>query len=233
MRMSFLNSWYDHESDRGRHIRIDRLHLRDLAGNLVAAYELEDLDPTSDCNHPVGDHHFALHCNGSVDVIIAAPVSGNYTLEFVVRADHAGDELPRLDVAVLDETLSGDGATAIRNKLVELYDKLLGVEVMPYSPEVNSAFELFVNVAERGSSSEEVWFDPRKCGFWHDKHFFDGIVDDILIEKQNEWGPSIDFDYDRVNSFFRTINFSDVHYTARAWVVVLSYLLMDYRYLYL
>ena len=31
----------------------------------------------------------------------------------------------------------------------------------------------------------------------------------------------------------QSINFSDIHGTARAWVVVLSYLLMDYRYLYL
>ena len=58
-------------------------------------------------------------------------------------------------------------------------------------------------------------------------------LDDILQERQNEWGPSIEFDGDRVDAFIESVNFADAHYTARAWVVVLSYLLMDYRYLYL
>ena len=232
VRMSFLNSWYDHESDRGRHVRLDRLDIRDATGRIVASYELENLEPVSDCNHPVYDH-FALHCSGSVDAPIEVSAAGDYTLELVARADQVGDDVAQLQIAVLDETLSGGGATAIRNKLVELYDKLLGVEVMPHSPEVNSAFELFIDVTERRSSSESDWFNPWDCRFWEDKYFFDGILDDILQERQNEWGPSIEFDGDRVDAYINSINYSDVHYSARAWVVVLSYLLMDYRYLYL
>ena len=233
VRLSFNNSWYDRSADKGRHIRIDRLLLRDSAGHLVATYELEKLDATSDCNYPVGDHHFALHCNGSVDVAVETPSSGNYTLEVVARADHAGAELPRLDVAVLDATYSGSGAQAIRAKLVELYDKLLGVEVTPHSSDVNAAFELFVDVMERGQTTGNGRFNPWDCRFWEDKRFFEGILDDILIEKQTERDPYIDFDDDRRNAYINGINFSDAHFSARAWVVVLSYLLMDYRYLYL
>ena len=46
-------------------------------------------------------------------------------------------------------------------------------------------------------------------------------------------GRILNFDGDRVEAYINSINYADVHYAARAWVVVLSYLLMDYRYLYL
>ena len=232
VRFSFSNHWYDHSSERGRNIRLDRLDVRDSAGLIVASYELENLAPTSECNLPVSDH-FALHCNGSVDVVVEVGTAGNYMLEVVARSDHAGDELPLLDVAVLDSTHSGSGAIAVRNKLVELYDKLLGVEVTPYSPEVDSAFELFVGVMERGYSSGGDLFNPWDCTFWNDKYFFREILEDVLEERQYDWGTFVEFDGDRVNAFIGSRNYSDVHYTARAWVVVLSYLLMDYRYLYL
>ena len=233
VRLSFINSWYDHSADKRRQARLDRLDVRDAAGRIVASYELESLEQTNDCNRPVGDH-FALHCSGSLDVPIEVEVAGNYTLDVVARADQVGDEPARLQVAVLDEAHSGESAAAIRAKLVELYGKLLGVEVTPYSPDVNTVFELFVDVTERGvKESEEARFSPWDCRFWEDIHFFEGILDDILIEKQHEWGPSIDFDADREDAYINSIDFSDAHFTARAWVVVLSYLLMDYRYLYL
>ena len=41
------------------------------------------------------------------------------------------------------------------------------------------------------------------------------------------------FDWDRVGSFMDGFDFSDPYQTAQAWVVVLAYLMMDYRYLYL
>ena len=232
VRLSFVNDWRDESSGRDRHVRLDLLRLRDAAGRIIASYEFENLDQTSDCNHPVNGH-FGLHCNGSLDVVIEVPTAGQYAIEVEAAAEHAGAELPRLDVAVLDATHSGGGVAAIRDKLVELYDKLLGIRVTPHSPEVNAAFELFVDVTERGSSSGEGSFNPWDCRFWEDKLFFEGILDDILQERQNEWGPYIEFDGDRVDAFINSISNGDVHYTARAWVVVLAYLLMDYRYLYL
>ncbi|MDE0364518.1 MAG: DUF1588 domain-containing protein [Gammaproteobacteria bacterium] len=125
-------------------------------------------------------------------------------------------------------------AEEIREKLVDLYDRLLGVEVTPYSPDVDTAFELFIDVTERKSKEgEDDWFNPWDCQFWDDKHFFEGILDDVLKEYENEWGPYYDFDRDRVDAYINSIDYSDEHYSAHAWVVVLTYLLMDYRYLYL
>ena len=216
----------------GRHLRLDRLDVRDTAGLVVASYELEDLGPVSDCNHPVNGH-FALHCAGWVDVPVDVPVAGVYTLEIAARADRAGDELARLEVAVLNTALSGTSAAAIRDKLVELHERLLGVEVTRYSPDIDVAFELFVDAMERGQNRGETYFNRWECRYWDDKHFFEGILDEILIEKRNEWGPYYDFDDDRVDAYLDRIDFSDMHSAARAWGVVLTYLLTDYRYLQL
>ena len=232
VRLSYLNDYYGGSSATDRNVRFDRLDLRNAAGQIVASYELETLEPIDDCNRPLDDH-FALHCRGSLDVPINVPAAGQYTIEVVAWADQAGDELPQLDVVVLNAANSGSGAEAIRAKLVELHDTLLGVEVTPYSPDVNVAFELLVDVIQRGQSTENTRINPWDCSFKGDKYFFKGILDDILKEYQKEWGIYIDFDWDRVDAYMNSINFSDVHYTARAWVVVLSYLLMDYRYLYL
>ena len=153
MRLSFTNDWWGGSSATDRNVRLDRLDLRDASGRVVASRELETVEPQSDCQK-AGDH-FRLYCNSSVDVAVEVPTAGRYTIEVVAWADQAGDELARLEVAVLDAALSGVGAAAIRDKLVELHEKLLGVEVTPHSPDVDAAFNLFVEVMERGEGLDE------------------------------------------------------------------------------
>ncbi|MDE0029700.1 MAG: DUF1588 domain-containing protein [Deltaproteobacteria bacterium] len=225
VRLSFINE------GSGRHIRLDRMDVRDAGGQIVASYELENLEAPRDCNHPVHDH-FALHCRGWLDVPVEVPAAGNYTLEIIARADRGGDELPRLEVWALNATLSGSGAAAIRDKLVELYEKLLGVEVTPHSPDVDAAFNLFVEVMERGQGLDETHFLWWECGF-DDIYYFSGLRDDILVEIQHGGGSYYDYDHARKDDFMFGFDFSDIHYSARTWVVVLTYLLTDYRYLQL
>ena len=125
-------------------------------------------------------------------------------------------------------------ADAIRTKLVELHDKLLGVQVAPDSPDVEAAYRLFMDVMGRGRESGEVRFDPYRCDFGHDEFFLEGILDGAVVQKEDEGGHwRYDTDWDRVNDFMRDIDFSDPHHAAQAWVVVLAAMLMDYRYLYL
>ena len=47
------------------------------------------------------------------------------------------------------------------------------------------------------------------------------------------WSTRSEFDRDRLNDFWDSIDRSDPYHSAEAWVVVLTALLMDYRYLYL
>ena len=128
------------------------------------------------------------------------------------------------------------GADIIRNKLVELHDKLLGVQVTPYSPDVESAYQLFVEVWERKRASRDADTDFRGvlCDWWRDLFFYEGIVDGVVVEVENEYGYRwYDYDWDRVGDFMDGIDWSDNYYTAQTWIVVLAYLMMDYRYLYL
>ena len=128
------------------------------------------------------------------------------------------------------------GANTIRNKLVELHDKLLGVQVTPNSPDVEAAYQLFVEVMERGREAQEPSFGGSDC-YWNwlrDLSYFDGLLDDIIVEKENDDGHRwYDFDRPRVDDFMHSVDWQDPHYAAQAWAVVLAYLLTDYRYLYL
>ena len=131
----------------------------------------------------------------------------------------------------------GSGSDAIRGKLVELHDELLGVQVTPQSPDVESAYQVFVNAVERRRQANDRWFDWYECdNSWQLDHtFFEGILDDVVVQNEDpesgwQW---YDLDWDRINAFMDGVDFSDPHHTAQAWVVTLAYLLMDYRYLYL
>ena len=131
---------------------------------------------------------------------------------------------------------SVSGANAIRGKLVELHEKLLGVRVTPHSPDVEAAYRLFVDVwkRKRGSRDTETDFRSLQCDWWRDLGFWDGILDDAVVEHENEDGSRwYGYDWDHVNEFMDGIDWSDDSFTAQTWMVVLAYLMMDYRYLYL
>ena len=208
VRVTFNNDYWD-EVRGDRNVRLDRLDLRNAAGQVITHYELERLEPVTDCNHPV-NNHFALHCGGSVDIPIEISTAGNYVIEIVVWADQAGDELPRLSVGVESDAEDSAGAAAIRNKLVELHDKLFGVQVTFESPEVDAAYRLFVDVMTRGREAQDTWFEWWRSE-WNDNHFLlEGILDDTVVERENEHGHRYyRLDWDRVDAFMRDIDFSD------------------------
>ena len=132
------------------------------------------------------------------------------------------------------------GSNAIRNKLVELYNKLLGVQVTPHSPDVEGAYRLFADVVTKGPRSRDHWFNTYdwfahwECGWWNDVFLFEGILDDPIVEHVNEDGGRwYGIDEDVIRDLIDSIDLSDPHHAARAWVVVLAFLMSDYRYLYL
>ena len=136
-------------------------------------------------------------------------------------------------LAGIDKRTTAPGA--IRAKLVELHDTLLGIEVTPHSPEVERAYELFADVLERKRVERNDWFNHWNCYAGAlDRSFFEGLRDDLIVEYENEEGHRwYNFDWDRLNHYLSQRDWSDPGYAAQAWVVTLAYLLMDYRYLYL
>ena len=126
------------------------------------------------------------------------------------------------------------GAGAVKAQLVELHDKLFGVRVDPDSADVEAAYQLFVDVIEQRRAAKDDWFNIWDCGFWDDIYFFEGILEDVIEEEVNEDGYRYyRFNEDRSDPFMHSIDFADPQHTAQAWVVVLTAMLMDFRYLYL
>ena len=123
---------------------------------------------------------------------------------------------------------------AIRSKLVELYDELLGTQVTPHSPDVEAAYQLFVDEMQRARQAQDNHFNPWECDWAWDHLFFEGILDDAVVAYEHDDGWQwYNFDYDRLGPFLNGVDWSDPHHVAQAWTVVLAYLLGDYRYLYL
>ena len=233
--LSFLNAYHD-EIEGGRYLRLDRLLVRDRDGGVVANREFEELEPLSACNHPVGDH-FALHCSGSLELAIEIRSSGDYDVDVVVWADQIGDEWPRLAITVGSNPDESVGSTVIQSELARLYRSLHGVDVSLDSMTVRAAYELFVDVWNRKRTLDRDfrgWSEGIDCVWQSDQHYLDGIVEDAFIYSDSwHWGEGYDWDYERIDAHFGTVDWSDPHGVARTWVVVLAYLMMDYRYLYL
>ena len=125
-------------------------------------------------------------------------------------------------------------APAIKAKLVELHEKLLGVEVTAESPDVEAAYRLFVDVMQRGRTTNDDWFNIWDCEFWKDVLYLEGILDNAIVELEDAYGYRyFELDEERRDDFINSIDYTDRHYAARAWVVVLTAMMMDYRYLYL
>ena len=224
---------------RDRVLRLDRLDVRDAGGRVVATVELEEVEGIRD-NFPVDDH-FAMHDSGAIDVSVTVPEAGDYDVEVVAWADMAGDELAKLGIAVsASNTDTAAGARAIRGRLAELVGRLHGIEVKEDSPVLAGAYDLFVDVWDRRRGGDDPdffgWNEGIDCVWESDQHYLDGIVEDAFVYRENwsdEWGAGYRWDMERINEHFRAVDWSDQQAVAETWTVVLAYLLMDYRYLYL
>ena len=226
--LAFVNNeqWFD---DGDRNLRIDRVSVLDASGRVVAARELELSRNARGCewNGPEEDH-LAFYCEGSVDVAFDIPADGHYKIDAVAWADQYGDELAKLEILVGTDADRSAGGRAIKAKLAELHDAMLGGKTDASSMEIQAAFDLFVEVWEHGRTADNRDFQSVRCDFWDDSDYFDGILDDIWVT--NEHG---DPDRDWVTAHLDSISLSDRHHVARTWVVVLAYLMTDYRYLHL
>ncbi len=239
VKLAYLNDyWGGPTADRD--LLLDRVAV--WRGSEVV-YELE----MEDHEHPVDCHHIeqgAFHLSSSgAECVLTVPVDipsdGSYRVEVGVWGDQAGDESPILDILVESDTERSAGARAIRSKLVELYERLHGIRVAPESFEVSDAYELFVQVWDRKRSTGvdfDEWNENVGCDWTSDRFFLDGIVDGAWVYREDwgdGWGARHDWDWDTIDAHFNAIDWSDSHGVARTWKVVLAYLLMDYRYLYL
>ena len=205
--------------------------MRDADGEIVQTVELESIPATDECNSTQDDHH-ALFCRGWLEVPIAVETTGEHELRVVAWADLHGDEAPLLEVVVEAATTTAIGERAIKRKLVELHDTLLGVALDIDNEEIADAYGLFTEVWQRKRGGEP-WFMDRACHWEQDIHFLDGLLADPVGLRECEHGPCRDWNRPRAEAYLDSLDLSDPHFAARAWVAVLAHLMMDYRYLHL
>ena len=113
---------------------------------------------------------------------------------------------------------------------MDLHWKFFGVRSTTDSPDIDAAYRLFVEVWERKRRTEGGHFSDSRieCPI-EDTAYFDGIIDDAV--DVDEWGNS-EIAWDRVSQSWN-FDMDDSRHAVRTWVVVLAYLMTDYRYLYL
>ena len=241
IKLAYLNDYWD-GPDADRNVLLDRLRV--LRGDqVVFTLEMEDHEHEHECHH-IEQEAFHLS-SGGTSCVLAIPVTitaeATYTVELTAWGDQAGDEAPRLNVSVESDVTNSAGSLAIRTKLADLYEKLHGVNDGTDSAEVQGAYSLFVDVWEANLARESPSTDFREwqdieCDWASDQYFLDGILKDAWVFRE-DWGDGRearhDWDWEHIGSYFNTVDFSDSQSVARTWVVVMAYLLMDYRYLYL
>ena len=258
VRLRYPNNWWNPETRTPRNLILDEVIVRDQAGTVVSRIELENLDPVdldTDDPEPEGgcdgrpyynrathrfDGYSLNYCRGWLDVPVSIQAEGDYRIEVIARQSLKvpGEESAVLEIMVESDVETSQGAMAIRKKLVELHEKLLGVTVSVDSPEVEAAFLLFVEVWDRQRLVlADPWEQNIKCNIG-DILFFEGIADDALQIYTDEDGrTSHDFNDDRVDEIRDEVGWwgreGRYHPVIRSWVAVLTYFMTDYRYLFL
>ena len=247
VRLGFANDFYNRETHDNRDLILDEVIVRDQDGAIVERVELETLDPDPQgCNKPHWNDllrrrdGYGLYCglgeSDWLDVPVSIAADGDYRIEVVAYQLAAGDEDAILKIVIESDIETSWGAMAIREKLVELHEKLLGVTVTADSPEVEAAFLLFVEVWDRKRQDDDWQDEDIACGIG-DLLYFEGIAEDVIQEfKDNDGYTYNDFNGDRVDEILEEVGFwgreGRYHPLIRAWVVVLTYFMTDYRYLF-
>ena len=249
--MFFTNNYDDADGDRN--VRLYEFKVVNADGEAVHEASLKDLEPPTTSSGTCGvanafndeteeNDHFNLHSSCSAAFAeFSIEMAGSYTVEVVAWADQHGEDLAELEIVVQSNTESSAGASLIREQLVRLYDRLHGIDVDADSSEVQGAYDLFVEVWEANLASDRATLNLRpwrdiQCDWTRDQYFLDGILEDAWVFRE-DWGddrgPRHDWDWDHISAFLGSVDFSDRQGAGRTWVVAMTYMLMDYRYLYL
>jgi hypothetical protein len=169
-----------------------------------------------------------------------AEQSGTYTFTARLGANQAGSELVKADLAFEHggpaAQSTAQGALAIRNKLVELHQILLGQTFAANSPEINGAYELLADTWQAKQATNEFKHLMRQgmaCDWGSDIGFlsyvgFPGNTIDQYKNGSRRWYQPAQ--WKTVESWFYPKG-ADPAEMKQSWQVVITYLLSHYNYL--
>ena len=217
-------------------IHMDQLVIRNENGETVKELEFEALDEECGRRHSSrGEVELNPWHTNVCPVEVSIPNPGHYRIEVTARRENAEGSPALLGWFLKANDGDGRGAAAIRRKIADLHKKLFGVDVAIDSADVEAVYQLFLKVWNRKQHSNrgDDFFDGITCDINNDDFFFDGFLDGVTtIDDEG----SSRMNWDRISELLwrsNRIPTEDPHHVARTWVVVLSYLLADYRYLHL
>ncbi len=170
-----------------------------------------------------------------LDYTFTGSTAGEYEIRAIVAGPQAGTGLMQVSMTVEDtaEPLLSSSASAlmIKQRLVDLHNKLWGEQYTLDSPEIADAWALFVSVWQsRRQLNNANMFFPESCFYFSDDLFFEGTSypgNPHVLNAAGAW----EWDHANTNNFVSAYS-SDSTGTKRAWVVVMAYLLGHYKYLY-
>ena len=227
---------FENDDSRRAEIHMDRLVIRNENGRTVKQLEFETLaDGCGYRRSSRGEVELAPWHTNVCPVEVAIPRPGRYRIVVTARQENA-EGSPALLGWFLEANDGGArGEVAIRRKIANLHQVLFGVDVAIDSPDVETAYQLFLKVWNRKQHSNQGddFFDGTRCELLKDHLFFDGFLDGVTtINDEGNSGMA----WDRFRDYLwgsDRFPHEDPRHVTRTWVVVLSYLLNDYRYLYL
>ena len=257
LRLRYANNYWNPETETTRNLILDEVVVRDPAGAVVSRVELETLPEVTLWDKPEDEREgcegwphynesiqrndgYAINwCHSWLDIPISTPTAGSYQIEVVAfqSLKVPDEEDAILEIMVESDIDTSRGAMLIRNKLVELHEKLLGVTVTADSPEVEALFLLFVEVWERKRLTDDWQEEHVTCDI-SDMLYFEGIADGIVQEYATyDGGLYHDFNWDRVGEIQDEAGWWGQegleNPVIQSWTVVMAYFMTDYRYLFL
>jgi hypothetical protein len=154
----------------------------------------------------------------------------------VIKEFALPDESRLLFDGISSDVTPQSGEQEIRQKLVDLHQRLLGKSYAADSAEIDIAYQLFadswadaVNNDTNNSLTDSLYCNPR-----FDFNFLDGLGFEgpSHIEKVHERGWTYyEFNQEGAQSLISSMT-QDPHSTLSSWRVVMIYLLTHYHYLY-
>lgn len=206
---------------------------------------LQDHTPSS-CSWDNGTGALIMGGTCQIEIPFSATVSGEHTVIATLAGIRTGEDIPSaasVDIAVGVNTTDdaanskANGATEIREKLVDLHTTLLGETYGINSAEIQLAYDLYLESwQERMDSGEQgflIWDNRENCNFWNDAFYFEDLPLDgegTFIQYGDNGYPYFSPTEEALD--FITLGAGDPAHTKGTWVSILTYLLSHYHYLY-
>ncbi len=248
VQMSFTNDWCDWDEvaqtcRSDRNLVLDKLVVLNSANNQVASIEANEFTVASqyNCGGWHDDNDMMLWSNCTVEAPLQLSADDSYSIQVHAWGEQAGDQPTKLSVVVNSEVdplqSNAAGAQAIRQKLVELHDTMLGKAYAVDSPEIDTAYRLFVETWQArmasGDDTNITWSDGYQCDYWRDDFFFDDLpIDPAHAELQYSEEGYPYWEHSEITWEFIGENGADPLHVKRSWISLMTYLLTHYHYLY-